>query len=145
MSGYLHAKEGIGYPGRIWIGQVAQIVVTIMGVLYAGGAIVIAGGKIEDQRQELAQSLTQEEVEELSNYEWATITVDDLYVTSAEQALLDTLPTKWCDRIVLVAVSFLILTDQLCSGCLLGCLMVGYVVLRASCCVFVIDALLKAF
>ena len=50
---------------------------------------------IDEHRAGLAQAYSQEEVEELSNYEWATFNVHDLYVTAEEQYALDTFPEKW--------------------------------------------------
>lgn len=88
-------KEGIRYPGRIWIGQLAQVVVTLVGTLYGVAAVFVVGGKIDTYREELGRSYTQAEVEDLSNYEWATITADELYVTSEEQFALDTMPERW--------------------------------------------------
>jgi hypothetical protein len=95
LSGNLSEKEGIRYPGRIWIAQLAQVVVTIVLVLYAVAFIMGMGRRIDDLRDDLGHRLTPEEVEKLSNYEWATITVDDLYVSKEEQFLLDILPKRW--------------------------------------------------
>jgi hypothetical protein len=100
VSGSLASKEGIQYPGRIWVGQAAQIVVTIVGILFAVAFILRTGEEIDEERQELGSSYTQTEVQEISNEEWATLTLDDLTVTSMEQTQLDILPERWCVLVI---------------------------------------------
>ena len=88
-SGHLGRDEGIRFPGRILVGQVAQIVVTAMLSLFAVKFIVSTGEMIDERRQELGSSYTQSDVDAISNVDWATVTVDQLYVTEEEQTALD--------------------------------------------------------
>lgn len=95
MSGCLSSTEGIKYPGRIWVGQVSQIVVTIIGIVFAVRFILRVGEEIDERRQDLGRSFTQEELRNVTNEDWATFTIDDLSVTAEEQAQLDLLPERW--------------------------------------------------
>ena len=95
LSGYISTNEGIRYPGRIWIGQVSQIVVTIVGILFAGASILRLGESIDEERAELSSSFTNADVQDISNEEWATYTLDELVVTNEEQTILDLLPERW--------------------------------------------------
>ena len=94
-SGHLSKREGIRYPGRIWVGQVAQIVVTIVGIVFAVAFIFKWGERIDEERQALGSSYTQLEVEKISNEDWATITLDELIVTEDEKTALETIPERW--------------------------------------------------
>lgn len=113
-SGHMSTKEGIKYPGRIFVGQVAQIVVTIVGVLYAIALILQIGREIDEERAELGSSYTQEDVDRTSNYEWATVTLDELYVTDEEQTALDTLPHRWqVNSVIMSALISRVLSNRL--------------------------------
>lgn len=68
---------------------------TIIGIVFAVRFILRVGEEIDERRQDLGRSFTQEELRNVTNEDWATFTIDDLSVTAEEQAQLDLLPERW--------------------------------------------------
>lgn len=95
VSGNITTQEGIRYPGRIWIGQIAQIVVSVVGIAFGAAFVKETGDSIEAEREELGRSWTQLDADKVSNKEWANLTPDDLFITPEEQLRLDALPERW--------------------------------------------------
>ncbi|CAB9503709.1 expressed unknown protein [Seminavis robusta] len=94
-SGKLVSSEGIRFSGRIFVGQVVQIIVTVIGIAYAVGWVKYGAQVVDDIRQDLDQNYTPEEVKNISNYEWVTYTQDDLRTSEQEETLLDLWPESW--------------------------------------------------
>jgi len=95
VSGALAAEEGIRYPGRIWVGLVTQLVVTIIGLSYALETIAYYSNWLQEWRDSLAYKVTQAIADTMSNEEFSQLTEDELTVTYNEQHMLDLLPAPW--------------------------------------------------
>jgi len=95
VSGALAAEEGIRYPGRIWVGLVTQLVVTIIGLSYALETIAYYSNWLQDLHDSLAYKVTQHIADTMSNEEFSQLTKDELTVTDYEQGILENLPAPW--------------------------------------------------
>lgn len=95
ISGELGTEEGLKYPGRIWVGQIVQIVVTIIGVAYGISSVDQYADDLEEHRKELGFKVTQKDANAMSSYEFSRLGYEELTVTDAEQDQLDALPEKW--------------------------------------------------
>ena len=94
-TGRLFSEEGVRFPGRVWVGQVVQIVVAIIGILYGIKLVDMIGDFIDEWRAEFSIHYKPLEIHEISIEDWATVTQDDLRVTDDEQDWLDTIPERW--------------------------------------------------
>ena len=94
-SGRLIKEEGIRFSGRLWIGQLVQIVVAGILFFYGLSQIAEAGNLIDEIRAEVGQYYTAESVEAISDRDWVGYKQEDLRISENEQKLLDTIPERW--------------------------------------------------
>lgn len=83
------------FTGRIWIAQVVQIIVTIIGVAYGVVIVETFADEVEDWRKYWDDHYTQAEAQNISNKDWITYDEYDLTTTSDEQDVLDLIPERW--------------------------------------------------
>jgi hypothetical protein len=95
VSGGLFLEQGIRFTGRLFVGQVVQLIVTIIGVVYAIEVVVFLGDAADEVRATFAPKYTTEEVKQISNSEWLTITQDDLRISEETESVLMYLPERW--------------------------------------------------
>lgn len=95
LSGDLGLEEGLRYPGRIWVGQVVQVLVTIVGLSYGFKTVNDLSDELQELRQQLSDRVTQEEASRMTNFEFSRLTEDEMVVSLDDAKLLDRLPEKW--------------------------------------------------
>ena len=95
MSGSLFMKEGIRLTGRVFVGQVVQLIVTVIGVAYGIKYVQGIADWIDETRAFYSPLLTPEQVKQVSNSEWVKYTQDDLRISDEAQKFLDLWPERW--------------------------------------------------
>ena len=88
-------KEGIRFTGRIFVGQVVQLIVTVIGVAYAIGSVKSMADLLDEVRAALSPAFTPEQVKQIPNSEWVSYTQEDLRIPDQVQSFLDFLPESW--------------------------------------------------
>lgn len=96
LNGHLFLEEGVRFSGRIFVGQVAQVVVTLIGVVFGFRYVEDMGDFSETARAMFNRNWTQSDAQNVSTREWATYSQADITITEEEVGILKTIPEKWC-------------------------------------------------
>jgi hypothetical protein len=88
-------EEGILFTGRIFVGQVVQVIVTIIGVVYGIESVKWLGDTIDEVRDEYAPKYTPEEVKQIPNSDWVAISQADLRLSEEAESFLMYWPERW--------------------------------------------------
>jgi hypothetical protein len=95
LSGSLSMEEGIRFTGRIFVGQVVQVIVTVIGVVYGIEWVKWLGDTIDEVRDEYAPKYTPDEIKQIPNSEWVAISQADLRLSEDAMSFLIYWPERW--------------------------------------------------
>jgi len=87
--------EGIHIPGRIYIGMICQIAVLLIGLIVIGRYADEWGSNFQEIRDDISKTYTNDEVQEIPDYEWINYDDAELTLTSGEEAILKYIPEQW--------------------------------------------------